>query len=349
MVLAPIDCLADVSRRKPALNSDTRYAAKLTPCVAPSVERLEIAPPTTTSAPFIAHQTARLVNKLGNYHGNNRVYSIGHGRWLSPDQAASPFFNLFDYVRFRITQAADATGLAIVIEKNNEPAGDPTSSADFCEEWEACDAVIDGKVVKGCCERRRSTGINAATAHPVGCSLICCLLKSPHTTTIRYGKGAQNQSEPSPVGTDRKPGATPSGGGIDKKGVEQPVTGVGTNADGTVGTGSTVTVSGKGSFVRDGDKKGARSGTREIARVLAHELGHSCHAAQGNWQIESMADAGRFKCGQNGNKEGDWGNTEERNTIKEFENPIAKEIGDAEAKKSGKPIDSKKWGPAIGY
>ncbi|MCC6149493.1 MAG: hypothetical protein IT461_04515, partial [Planctomycetes bacterium] len=30
-------------------------------------------------------------NKLGNYHCNNRVYSIGHGRWLSPDQAASPF------------------------------------------------------------------------------------------------------------------------------------------------------------------------------------------------------------------------------------------------------------------
>ncbi|GIK53798.1 MAG: hypothetical protein BroJett014_27710 [Planctomycetota bacterium] len=50
-------------------------------------------------------------NKLGNYHCNNRVYSIGHGRWLSPDQAASPFFNLFDYTGHRPTNRSDPSGL----------------------------------------------------------------------------------------------------------------------------------------------------------------------------------------------------------------------------------------------
>ncbi len=49
--------------------------------------------------------------KLGNYHCNNRVYSIGTGRWLSPDQAASPFFNLFEYCNSNGLQMSDPTGL----------------------------------------------------------------------------------------------------------------------------------------------------------------------------------------------------------------------------------------------
>jgi RHS repeat-associated protein len=50
-------------------------------------------------------------NKLGNYHCNNRVYSIGHGRWLSPDQAANPYNNLFDYVANCPVQLNDPLGL----------------------------------------------------------------------------------------------------------------------------------------------------------------------------------------------------------------------------------------------
>lgn len=62
-------------------------------------------------------------NKLGNYHCNNRVYSISHGRWLSPDQAASPFFNLFRYVNGRPVKATDPSGLDTWIEGTGAAAG----------------------------------------------------------------------------------------------------------------------------------------------------------------------------------------------------------------------------------
>ena len=50
-------------------------------------------------------------NKLGNYHCNNRIYSISHGRWLSPDQASSPAWNLFRYAGNNSVQKTDPTGL----------------------------------------------------------------------------------------------------------------------------------------------------------------------------------------------------------------------------------------------
>ncbi|MBP9892933.1 MAG: hypothetical protein KBG84_13600, partial [Planctomycetes bacterium] len=50
-------------------------------------------------------------NKLGQYHCNNRRYDIRSGRWISPDQAASPFHNLFGYATVRVLQQSDPTGL----------------------------------------------------------------------------------------------------------------------------------------------------------------------------------------------------------------------------------------------
>lgn len=57
--------------------------------------------------------------KLGNYHCNNRVYSIQAGRWLSPDQAKSPSWNLFGYASNQSVFLTDPTGLADEITDEN--------------------------------------------------------------------------------------------------------------------------------------------------------------------------------------------------------------------------------------
>lgn len=53
-------------------------------------------------------------NKLGNYHCNNRVYSIQAGRWLSPDQAARPGWNLNCYAFGNPIVRTDPTGLLLI-------------------------------------------------------------------------------------------------------------------------------------------------------------------------------------------------------------------------------------------
>ena len=54
------------------------------------------------------------INKLGQYYCLNRTYDIATGRFTSPDPAASPFWNLFDYCHNQPTQLTDPTGLAFV-------------------------------------------------------------------------------------------------------------------------------------------------------------------------------------------------------------------------------------------
>ncbi len=93
------------------LNSNARNGAKVPRGCEASWERLETATPATTPALPLEHSATRLLNKLGNYHCNNRVYSISHGRWLSPDQAANPAYNLFDYVYTSPLFATDPLGL----------------------------------------------------------------------------------------------------------------------------------------------------------------------------------------------------------------------------------------------
>lgn len=111
MVLAPTVDLAAVSLRKPLLNSNTRNGAKVPRGCEASWERLETATPATTPALPVEHSATRLLNKLGNYHCTNRVYSIQAGRSLSPDQAANPAYNLFDYVGGAPLGRTDGTGL----------------------------------------------------------------------------------------------------------------------------------------------------------------------------------------------------------------------------------------------
>ncbi len=51
-------------------------------------------------------------NRLGQYYCWNRTYDINLGRWTTPDPVATPWWNLFDYVRNRPSQVADIAGLS---------------------------------------------------------------------------------------------------------------------------------------------------------------------------------------------------------------------------------------------
>ncbi|MCC6573369.1 MAG: hypothetical protein IT462_06205 [Planctomycetes bacterium] len=57
-------------------------------------------------------------NVLGTYYCWNRVYSPYLGRWTTPDPAASPFWNLWDYCVNAPTCLADPTGLETEAEKD---------------------------------------------------------------------------------------------------------------------------------------------------------------------------------------------------------------------------------------
>jgi RHS repeat-associated protein len=55
-------------------------------------------------------------NKLGQYHCNHRRYDIRSGRWISPDQASTPWFDLFDYCGGRQLKITDPNGLKIAVD-----------------------------------------------------------------------------------------------------------------------------------------------------------------------------------------------------------------------------------------
>lgn len=77
----------------------------------------------------------RAPNKLGQYYCNNRHYDINQGRWISPDQASSPFYDLFDYVSAAIVQRTDSSGLGITVKvaSLNDPKLNPDFSDDAVE------------------------------------------------------------------------------------------------------------------------------------------------------------------------------------------------------------------------
>ncbi|MBV6515974.1 MAG: hypothetical protein HPKKFMNG_01633 [Planctomycetes bacterium] len=54
-------------------------------------------------------------NRLDQYYCLNRIYDIATGRFTSPDPAATPFWNLFDYCHSQPTQLTDPTGLFVPI------------------------------------------------------------------------------------------------------------------------------------------------------------------------------------------------------------------------------------------
>ena len=49
--------------------------------------------------------------KLGSHHTDNREYDIYTGRWTTPDPAASPWSNLWDYCGNRALDSTDPSGL----------------------------------------------------------------------------------------------------------------------------------------------------------------------------------------------------------------------------------------------
>lgn len=53
-------------------------------------------------------------NTAGTYHAWNRQYDPGTGRWTTPDPAASPWGNLWDYCMSVPLQSSDPTGLLLI-------------------------------------------------------------------------------------------------------------------------------------------------------------------------------------------------------------------------------------------
>ena len=111
MVLALTTALAEVRKpssvsRGPANHGHVRFAPA---DFAPQGRQSGLAATMTTPSRGSAAEGQQ--NKLGNYHCNNRIYSIGHGRWLSPDQAANPSFNLYDYCKQQPIKLSDPAGL----------------------------------------------------------------------------------------------------------------------------------------------------------------------------------------------------------------------------------------------
>ncbi|MBX3475676.1 MAG: hypothetical protein KF754_15000 [Planctomycetes bacterium] len=55
------------------------------------------------------------INELGTCYCWNRTYDVFMGRWTTPDPAATPWGNLWDYCMLRANQLVDATGLECTI------------------------------------------------------------------------------------------------------------------------------------------------------------------------------------------------------------------------------------------
>ncbi|GIK53795.1 MAG: hypothetical protein BroJett014_27680 [Planctomycetota bacterium] len=111
MVLAPTTVLVEMRELFIASRGTANHSHLLFARAGFAPQGLQSGLADTLTTPSRGCEAEGQQNKLGNYHCNNRIYSIGHGRWLSPDQAASPFFNLYGYVGNAALQFTDPTGL----------------------------------------------------------------------------------------------------------------------------------------------------------------------------------------------------------------------------------------------
>ncbi len=333
MVLAPTVDLAAVSLRKPLLNSNTRNGAKVPRGCEASWERLETATPATTPALPVEHSATRLLNKLGNYHCNNRVYSIGHGRWLTPDQASRPSWHLLGYARNSL-QFTDPAGLSITIEGDAEfrkamiqaiqalcPMGEDEGAAihvnpttgqvmfpsDFCDR-----KVKKKKWVSTCRPEKEGTPSDhgrveeveedvpgswrSVEGHSKGCELMACLLCSDYPVVLRKGGSGKVNYGDVPKGAK-----SDAYGDTDKPGK---------------GTGSSVEMPITPSTYFDSvDPNTGKPCVflPSLARLLAHEFGHACDAIKGTVRTGNCP-LGKYRT------------AEEHDSIVNWENPIAEEL-----------------------
>ena len=133
MVLAPTTPLAEVrepfsASRGPANHGHVRFTL-----VRFASQGLQSGLAATTTTPSRGSTAEGQQNKLGSYHCNNRIYSIGHGRWLSSDQAKSPAWNLFDYARCNSLLFTDPTGLE---DKKDDKKQEKTEAEKEQEAWD---------------------------------------------------------------------------------------------------------------------------------------------------------------------------------------------------------------------
>jgi len=336
MVLALTTALAEVRgpssvSRGPANHGHVRFALA---GFAPQGLQSGLAATITTPSRGRAREGQQ--NKLGNYHCNNRVYSIQAGRWLSPDQARSPYWNLNGYV-LRQMQVSDPTGLKVVIGTGraqdnakgrnyrkemfealkricpddgitmNERTGEISVPDDFCRLAMAC---TNGPVNRG---RPGQKG------HEKGCALLRCVICSDHTVKIDHPDTTQNRYVPDSETKTRKK-LKKGGDPMNKDDYENSSGGGGTvHVEGLGGNGTT----GK-TWHGEGDKP--QEITPSLPRILAHELAHACFGVQGA-EKQFNPDSG---CkGTNPWKRNDrWMDDDEYDADTDWANPIAKEIAD---------------------
>ncbi len=85
---------------------------------------------TTTWPARPGYNAAGEQNKLGNYYCWNRIYEPSTGRWTTPDPAAKPWGNLWDYAHSGPAQATDPSGLfGITITTLGSPPDDGVEQA----------------------------------------------------------------------------------------------------------------------------------------------------------------------------------------------------------------------------
>lgn len=133
MVLAPTTALAEVCEPRSVSCGPANHIHAHFDLAVFATQGLHSGPSATKTTPARGDRTRGQQNKLGNYHCNNRVYSIGAGRWLSPDQAARPFWNRFEYAAARPVQFVDPSGLRSAGKAGRDKEEEKKSQAEWDE------------------------------------------------------------------------------------------------------------------------------------------------------------------------------------------------------------------------
>lgn len=264
--------------------------------------------------------------KAGNYYCWNRTFDPSTGRWTTPDAAATPWGNLLDYSKSNPVYSTDPSGNTI------EVVGDDDYKRNVLQAiWQLCphtsaDILVDHGTIMyppdlcsgywimyhGCGpdggKQIQYVGGYSAEGHEVGCNLVRCLLCSEKKFVI--------EEDGAHVTPDKRAAAKAKSvvEDGDKEGdVIEPNELGGTGA--TIGM-PRIPVRHWISRKPDGTKCHFKP---SFPRLIAHEFGHACAMSRGE-----QRPTGTGSCSAPG-----FNNMDEWHTIKNWENPIAKELANA--------------------
>ena len=297
--------------------------------------------------------------------GGHPSYDIKHGRWISPDQARDPYWNLFDYVMGAATSKIDGTGLGITVNGDDEYKAAalaalsrlcPQASLTLGEDGgiksqmpfacnEAVGPASDGPQIAG------SGGLGELwkqQTHGVGCTLLAHLLCGCCNVVIEDGdSGNDPHYVPDDAARAMPKGTKTPGGFRGMPHAKNPINvdGNGCGSGGIARVSKTVLSNGVANmpqWVYDANSDSyVVSKTRVTysgARLLAHELGHAANACLGdanfkvdNWDNVDLKYKGKAVGGIS--RPGDWStpfghDREEFDNVMYWENPIAEELGE---------------------